>query len=169
MLYFFIGIVIVIIIFVLISYNRLVKLKNKVKRASSGIEVYLMQRFDLIPNLIECVKQYSKYEENLFTSITEKRSKYYQNKDLKEGEILNKECNNLILVAEEYPELKASEQYLNLQKNLSKIENQLQAARRIYNIEVTNYNDAVSTFPTNFIANMFKFKEAEFFEADLDK
>ena len=92
----------------------------------------------------------------------------YQYKTYTEN--FNESLMSIILkLNEEYPELNASKQYLNLQKNLSKIENQLQAARRIYNIEVTNYNDAVSTFPTNFIANMFKFKEAEFFEADLDK
>ena len=162
----FIIIVVLLILAILIMYNRIIKLRNKVKQAKSGIDVYLTQRFDLIPNLIECVKSYSKYEATTFEKITEMREKYNKEKNIKDGEELNREYNELLLKAEAYPELKASEQYLNLQKNLAKMENQLQAARRIYNIEVTNYNDAIGVFPTNLIAKMFNFKEADFFEKD---
>ena len=91
---------------------------------------------------------------------------YLQSKNLKEGEELNKKCNMIMAVAEEYPELKASEQFLNLQKNLSKMESQLQAARRVYNAEVNTYNNSIQTFPGNIMAGFFNFKEEEYFEAE---
>ena len=161
-----IGIVIGIIILIIFSmYNSLVKLRNKVKQAKSGIDVYLNQRFDLIPNLVECVKGYSKHEKEIFENIVNLRTQYMNNKNnnLKQAEELNNNMNQIIAVAENYPELKASEQYLNLQKNLSKIESQLQAARRIYNNEVTKYNTKIGTVPSNIIANIFGFKEESLF------
>lgn len=155
--------IVILILIIFTKYNSLVKLKNKVKQAKSGIDVYLNQRFDLIPNLVECVKGYSKHEEKILENITEMRTAYSKNKDLRKAEELNNNINKVIAVAENYPELKASEQYLNLQKNLSKIESQLQAARRIYNNEVTKYNTKISTVPTNIIAKLFGFKEADLF------
>ena len=162
----FITIIVVIIVLAILSkYNLLVKMRNKVKQAESGIDVYLNQRFDLIPNLVECVKGYSKHEKDLFENIVKLRAEYINNKkvDLKQAEKLNNNMNQIIAVAESYPELKASEQYLNLQKNLSKIESQLQAARRMYNNEVTKYNTKINTVPTNIIAKLFGFKEANLF------
>ena len=157
----------IILLFVLTVYNNLVRARNKVKQAESGIDVYLNQRFDLIPNLVECVKAYSKHEENIFTEIAELRASYMnQKKDIKSAEKLNNKVNQLIAVAEDYPELKASEQYLNLQKTLSKLESQLQAARRVYNLEVTNYNNQISVIPSNIIAMIFGFKEAKLFEIE---
>lgn len=164
-----IGLIIIaiILIAILILYNNLVKARNKVKQAESGIDVYLTQRFDLIPNLVECVKGYSKHEEKIFTEIANLRAAYMtQSKSLEKGVDLNNKMNQLIAVAENYPELKASEQYLNLQRNLTKIESQLQAARRIYNIEVTNYNDKISTIPSNLVASLLGFKEAKLFEIE---
>ena len=157
----------IIVIYIFITYNSIIKQRNKVAQAASGIDVYLTQRFDLIPNLVECVKGYANFEKQTLIAITEKRSMYLQNKNLKDGEELNNECNRIILLAENYPELKASEQFLNLQKKLSKMESQLQAARRIYNIEVNNYNDKIETFPNNIIADAFNFKKEEYFEAEL--
>ena len=107
------------------------------------------------------------FEKETLVAITEKRSMYLQNKNLKDGEELNNECNRIILLAENSPDLKANEQFLNLQKKLSKMESQLQAARRIYNIEVNNYNDKIETFPNNIIADAFNFKKEEYFEAEL--
>lgn len=161
-------IVIAIILMIILKlYNNLIKAKNRVKQAESGIDVYLNQRFDLIPNLVECVKGYSKHEQNIFTEITNLRAAYMkQQKDIKKAENLNNKMNQLIAVAENYPDLKASEQYLNLQKNLTKIESQLQAARRIYNSEVTNYNDKIATVPSNIIAQLFGFKEEKLFEIE---
>lgn len=164
----FLGIIIfVILIVILVQYNKLIKLRNKVKQAESGIDVYLTQRFDLIPNLVSIVKEYTNYEEKILTEIAELREKYNKEKSLQDGEKLNNECKQLIAVIENYPELKASEQYLNLQKSITKMENQLQAARRIYNMEVTDYNTAINVFPRNIIAKILGFKDANLFEADL--
>lgn len=160
-------IIAILLIVILQMYNNLVKIRNKVKQAESGIDIYLNQRFDLIPNLVECVKGYSKHEQAIFTEIATMRTNYMnQNKNIKGAENLNNKMNQLIAVAENYPELKASEQYLNLQKNLTKIENQLQAARRIYNSEVTNYNTKLESIPSNLIATLFGFKSAQLFEIE---
>jgi len=160
-------IIAILLIIILVLYNNLVKARNKVKQAEANIDVYLNQRFDLIPNLVECVKAYSKHEQSIFTEITTLRSTYMkQPSNIKEAENLNNKMNQLIAVAENYPELKASEQYLNLQRNLTKIESQLQAARRIYNMEVTNYNDKICTVPSNLVASLFGFKEAKLFEIE---
>ena len=159
-------IAIIILLYMFFTYNSFVSRQNKVKQAYSSIDVYLTQRFDLIPNLVECVKGYMTYEQETLEKISEHRTKYLQNKNLKDAENLNNECNTILALAENYPELKASEQFLNLQKNLSKIESQLQAARRIYNVEVNNYNNKVLMFPSNILAKFFGFKEEEFFQAE---
>ena len=160
-------IIAILLIIILALYNNLVKARNKVKQAESGIDVYLNQRFDLIPNLVECVKAYSKHEQTIFTEIANLRSSYMkQPKDIKSAENLNNKMNQLIAVAENYPDLKASEQYLNLQRTLTKLESQLQAARRIYNAEVTNYNNKIEVVPSNLIASLFGFKQAQLFEIE---
>lgn len=162
-----IGLILIfLIIVIIIMYNTLVSLKRKYEQSASGIEVYCQQRFDLIPNLIETVKEYAKYEKQTLESITSLRTKYNDTKDLAIGEELNNKMNTLIALVENYPELKASEQFLNLQKSLVKTENQLQAARRIYNIDVTNYNTKISVIPYNIIAKIFKFKPAKLFEIE---
>ena len=161
-----IGIIILIIVIVLIQYNILVKNKKRVEQELATIDVYLTQRFDLIPNLVECVKAYTKHESELFEKIAQMRTQYMNTKDLEEGKKLNAEYNKLIAYIENYPDLKASEQYLLLQKKLSKIESQLQAARRLYNIAVTTYNTKISIVPINIIAKIFKFKEAKLFEIE---
>ena len=164
----YLGIILaIIIIYILAKYNKLVKLKNKVKQSESGIDVYLNQRFDLIPNLVECVKGYANHEKSVIENVTKMRSEYMNtNKSLKKAEELNNSMNSILAIAEGYPELKASEQFLNLQKNLSKIESQLQAARRIYNNDVTKYNTKIETVPTNLIASMFGMKKAELFQIE---
>ena len=164
----YLGIILaIIIIYILAKYNKLVKLKNKVKQSESGIDVYLNQRFDLIPNLVECVKGYANHEKSVIENVTKMRSEYMNtNKSLKKAEELNNSMNGILAIAEGYPELKASEQFLNLQKNLSKIESQLQAARRIYNNDVTKYNTKIETIPTNLIASMFGMEKAELFQIE---
>ena len=152
--------------YILLKYNKLVKLRNKVKQSKSGIDIYLNQRFDLIPNLVECVKGYTNHEKDTLEKITEMRAQYTNNKNIKNAEKLNNSINNILAVAENYPELKASEQYLNLQKNLQKMESQLQAARRIYNFDVTAYNTKIETVPTNIIAGIFGFKKEELFQIE---
>lgn len=161
-----VGIIVLLILIVFGQYNTLVKLKMKVKQAKSGIDVYCQQRFDLIPNLIETVKGYMKYEKEVFDNITKLRTEYNNTKDIKVSQELNRQMNSLIAVAENYPDLKASEQFLNLQRNLEKIESQLQAARRIYNNDVTNYNTKISIVPYNVIASMFNFESESLFELE---
>lgn len=161
------GIVLgIILLIIIIQYNVLVKIKQRVKQSKSGIDVYLQQRFDLIPNLVETVKGYVNYEKEALEKIAELRTQYNKTKDLKVSEELNNKVNQIIAVAENYPELKASEQFLNLQKSLSKMESQLQAARRIYNNDVTTYNTKISVVPYNIIASIFRFKEEELFKIE---
>lgn len=154
------------IISIIAKYNKIIKLQNRVKSSESGIDIYLNQRFDLIPNLVECVKGYAKHEKELLEKIVKQRTAYSQSKNLKNASELNNNMNRIIAVAENYPELKASEQFLNLQNNLVKMESQLQAARRIYNMDVQRYNSAIQTVPNNIIAKMFGFKEKEFFQIE---
>ena len=162
-------IVIAILLVLLIMYNGLVKKRNAVKQSHSSIDVYLTQRFDLIPNLVECVKGYAKHEEKLLESITKLRTEYNVSKDLDKASLLNTQMNKLIAIVENYPDLKASENFLNLQKNLTKMEDQLQAARRLYNMDVTAYNTAIQVFPTNLIASAFNFTEEKLFELEPGK
>ena len=162
-------IVIAILLVLLIMYNGLVKKRNAVKQSRSSIDVYLTKRFDLIPNLVECVKGYAKHEENLLESITKLRTEYNVSKDLDKASLLNTQMNKLIAIVENYPDLKASENFLNLQKNLTKMEDQLQAARRLYNMDVTAYNTAIQVFPTNLIASAFNFTEEKLFELEPGK
>ena len=160
-------VIIIIIVYIFVKYNRLVKEKLKVEQSKSGIDIYLKQRFDLIPNLLECVKGYMKYEKEILAEITELRTKYNEdNKNLEIGTELNNKVNHLLAVVENYPELKSNEQFIILQKNLVKTENQLQAARRLYNIDVTNYNTSIGIFPSNIIAGIFKFQKEDLFELE---
>lgn len=165
MVVFFI-ILVIIIIFIIFMFNSVITLKQHVDRAKSLIDVYLQQRFDLIPNLVNVTKEYINYESNILEKITELRSLYTKNKDENAKNELNSQYKTIMLVSENYPQLKSSEQFLNLQKSLIKIESQLQAARRIYNNDVTKYNTKISTFPNNFIAKLFNFKPEELFQLE---
>lgn len=158
--------ILLILILIFVQYNTLTKLKLKVKQSKSGIDVYLQQRFDLIPNLVNTVKYYINYEKETFEKITQLRAQYNETKDIKISEELNNQINKILAVAENYPNLKASEQFLKLQKNLSKIESQLQAARRLYNNDVTKYNTKISIIPYNIIAMLFGFNEEYLFQID---
>jgi len=162
-------VILLIVGFIFSQYNKLIKLKKKVEQAASNIDVYCQQRFDLIPNLVETVKGYMTHEKEVLEEVTRLRSEYDNSKDMKLGLELSSKIDKIIAVAEGYPELKASENFLNLQNNLEKMESQLQAARRIYNVEVTNYNTKISTVPDNIIANMFKFEEEPLFEVADEK
>ena len=158
--------IVLFLILILNIYNKLVNLRNKVNQSKSGIDVYLNQRFDLIPNLVECVKAYSKHETDIFENVTKLRTIYNETNNLDNASKLNNSLNKLLAIAEDYPELKASEQFLNLQKNLTKIESQLQAARRIYNNDVTTYNTQIEKVPTNIFAGLFRFKKADLFQIE---
>lgn len=167
-IFIYVGIVAVLFLLgaIITTFNTFKRLRNKVKQSKSTIDVYLTKRFDLIPNLVECVKGYAKYEESTFAKVVELRNSYDKNKDIKEAEKTYVEFDNLIARVESYPELKASEQFLNLQKSLQKIEDELQAARRLYNGDVTVYNTAIESFPSSIIAKIFSFKKESVFEID---
>lgn len=156
----------IIICYIVAKYNKFVSLRQKVNQARGGIDVYLKQRFDLIPNLVETVKGYKNYEAEVIEKITKLRYDFdnRDEKNIKQSEDLNERYTKVLALVENYPELKANESFLNLQKALSKIESQLQAARRIYNSEVTVYNTEISKFPSNIIANVFGFEEEKLFE-----
>lgn len=166
-MYIIIGIIIVLIIFLTFLYNKLTMLKKNVHNSKSGIDVYLQQRFDLIPNLINVTKGYVQYEKEMLERIVELRNLYTQNKkDIKTINELNSQYNHILAMVENYPELKASEQFLKLQKALVKVESQLQAARRIYNNDVTRYNTKISVFPNNLFAKHWGFEAEELFTFD---
>ncbi len=156
-----------VIVWAICVYNSLVKSRQRVRQASSGIDVYLKQRFDLIPNIVETVKGYAKHEATVLEQITRLRTEYDNREqgNMRQNQELNERFTNLLALVESYPELKANESFLNLQKLLTKIESQLQAARRIYNVEVTEYNTKRLKFPNNLIANMLGFTEETLFEA----
>lgn len=169
--------VILLIIIVLIGgwfvyiYNRFVKQHNIVKEAWSGIDVQLKRRYDLIPNLVDAVKGYSQYERKLLEDITSLRAESMQlnspGEKAKPESALSGQLKNLLAVAENYPDLKANESFLNLQKQLTETEDQIQYARRYYNGAVRDYNTRIQSFPSNLAASLFNFKEEEFFEITL--
>lgn len=166
--YIILGVILVIILYILNKYNTLIKGKNRVKNAKSNIEIYLKKRFDLIPNVVETVKGYSKHEKGTLKELTELRSKFNkeENIDLNKANSMNNTLTKCLAVVEAYPELKANEEYLSLQKQLAEIEEDLEYARTRYNNAVTRYNTMIETVPTNIIASLFAFKKAEWFKTE---
>ena len=160
-------VLIIFIIIVTILYNQLIREKNQVVNAFSTVNVILKKRYELIPNLVDTVKAYAKYEQNVFESITTLRTKAISSKDSNEIITLDKDISDnidkILLLAEDYPNLKASDNFLKLQKTLENIEDELSAARRTYNAAVTEYNISLESFPTNIIAKIFKMKKNELF------
>jgi LemA protein len=152
----------------IVIFNLLVRDKNRVLAAWSDIDVQLKRRHDLIPKLVDAVKQYASYESSTITAVTELRKQSEAiNTAGRKGEIekeLTARLHNLIAIAEDYPELKASQSFLDLQRNLTEIEEFIQFARRYYNGAVRNLNVRIQSFPDMFIARMFGFQMAEFFE-----
>jgi len=149
------------------TYNRFVQRKNVVQEAWSGIDVQLKRRSNLVPNLVEVVKGYAKHEAETLSKVTAQRTgnSVAERKD-HEAEV-SKAIQSLLAVAEAYPDLKANENFLDLQNNLDEIETNIQSARRFYNGAVRDLNILVESFPSNFIANTFGFKAAQFFEIEL--
>ena len=161
----------VILISLIISiYNRLVRNRNLVEEGWSGIDVQLKRRADLIPNLIETVKGYMGHERGVLEKVTEMRARSLQATDVGEkgraAGLLSGALGNLFAVAENYPALKANQNFLELQNSLAGIEEQVQLARRYYNGAVRNLNILIESFPSNLVAGFFKFKQAEFFEIE---
>ncbi|MGA1863916.1 MAG: LemA family protein [bacterium] len=167
------GFALLIILWLIVIYNGLIRQKNLMQEAWSGIDVQLKRRANLIPNLIETVKGYMAHEKEVLVNITELRSRSMKSDDVGEkgrleGE-MSRSLGNLFAVAENYPDLKANQNFLDLQKQLSEIEDQIQMARRYYNGTVRNFNILIESFPSNVVANMFGFKQAVFFEIEDEK
>lgn len=171
--YILMGIVILLVLICLIIYNSLVKSRNLVKEAFSTMDVYLKKRWDLVPNLVEVVKGYTSYENNTLTKITELRANAYNDltmdKKININEQLTNAISSIIAVSENYPELKASENFLNLSKSLTKIEDDIANSRKYYNGTVRIYNNKIQMFPSNIVASLFSFKEASMFEAGIEE
>lgn len=166
-----VGTVLLLIIAVVLTmlYNQVIRARLKMDESGSTIDILLNKRFDLITNLVEVVKGYTKYEEDVLAKIIELRNTCHvkPNKN-KYNEGLNEAEAKLLAVVESYPELKADSLYLELMKQMSDVEEQLQAARRFYNSNVTNYNNRVTTFPTMLMAKVMKAKTRKYFAAEDD-
>lgn len=164
------GVVVLLGIFVWVTYNSLVTLRVRVEEAWSDIDVQLKRRLDLIPNLIETVKGYAKHESGVFQAVTEARANVINAHGVKETAAAENQfegaLKSLFAVAESYPDLKANENFVELQRELVDTEDKIQGARRFYNSGVTSLNTKVQTFPANVVAGMFGFKNREFFEVD---
>lgn len=159
------------IVYLIATYNRLVNLRTLIENAWSNIDTELKRRYDLIPNLVATVKGYAAHERDVLEKVTQARTQAMQTHDDRQRQArdenqLARALRGVLAVAESYPDLKASEQFLALQNELSNTENRIQAARRFYNGNVKDSNSLVQQFPSNILANLFGFHEASFFEIE---
>lgn len=164
------GIIAIAILWGIAIYNGLIRLKNRVQESWSDIDVQLKRRYDLIPNLIETVKGYASHERELFEKITQARASAMQSQGVAEKakaeNMLSQTLKSLFAVAENYPNLRATENFAKLQDELSDTENKIQAARRFYNGNVRDFNTKIEVFPNNLFAQQMRFKKFEFFEIE---
>lgn len=165
-----VGVIILLAIVIGVMYNSLITLRIRVDEAWSDITVQLKRRLDLIPNLVETVKGYAKHESGVFTAVTEARAKALNAKGVKETAAADNQfegaLKSIFAVAESYPDLKANQNFIELQQELVDTEDKIQASRRFYNGGVRDLNTKIQTIPTNIIAGMFGIKSREFFELD---
>lgn len=173
MLYIIIIILVILLICASITYNSLVNLYNRVKEAFSTMDVYLKKRWDLIPNIVETVKGYSKQEKETLTEVVKIRSNSYDDMNINDkvnvNTKLSDDINKLMALAEAYPELKANENYLDLSNKLTEIEEDIANSRKYYNGSVRIYNNKVEMFPSNIIAKIFGFKSEKMFGISEDE
>lgn len=165
-----VALIVLIVIWLVATYNSLIRSRNRVDEAWSDIEVQLKRRYDLIPNLVGAVKGYAKHEKTLFENVTAARTQAMSatgvHDKLEKENMLTSALKSLFAVAENYPDLKANQNFLSLQGDLTDTENKIQAARRFYNGNVRDYNTKLQVFPNNLIAGMLSFKIREFFDID---
>ncbi|MEW6388150.1 MAG: LemA family protein [Thermodesulfobacteriota bacterium] len=170
LVYSILALVVVLLLAVVVIYNRLVRNRNLVQEAWSGIDVQLKRRSDLIPNLVEAVKGYMGHERQVLEKVTECRAQSLKTQAVGERGraegMLTAALGNLFAVAENYPDLKANQNFLDLQRNLADIEEQLQMARRYYNGAARNLNILIQSFPSNLVARNFNFTPVEYFELE---
>ena len=167
--YIILGLVVILALWLLFTYNGLVALRNRVKEAWSQIDVQLKRRSSLIPNLVEAVKAYAKHEKTVFENVTKARSALLGAKNPKEAaaadNMLTGALKSLFAVAEAYPNLRASENFKQLQEELSDTETKVAASRQFYNTNVLDLNNTLEQFPSNMVGQWFGFKKEEFFKA----
>lgn len=162
------GIVVVLVLWFIAIYNKLVGLKNRTDEALSDIDVQTKRRYDLIPNLVETVKGYAKHEKSVFENVTKARAEAMSSKGMAEQakaeNQITEALKSVFALAENYPELKANENFAKLQDELSGTEDKIQASRRFYNANVRDFNIAIEVFPASLVANMMSYKRRELFE-----
>ena len=167
--YIIIIVVILIIVYFIATYNSFVKLNNEVEEAFSTMDVYLKKRWDLIPNIVETLKGYTKHEKSTLKEIVELRNSVYENMSVNEkvdiNNKLSQKINKLMAIAEAYPELKANENFKDLTQQLTKVEDEIANSRKYYNGTVRIYNNKVKMIPSNIVANILGYKEQKMFEA----
>jgi len=172
-IYILIGVVVVVFLWLIGMYNRFVSLVNRTKEAWSDIEVQLKRRYDLIPNLVNTVKGYATHESSAFENVTKARAAAMgatSPEDKGKAELgLAGALKSVFAIAEAYPELKANQNFLALQSELSDTENKIQSARRFYNGNVRDLNTSIEQFPGNVVASIFNFSKMEFFELEADE
>lgn len=168
-LYIIIAIVVILLIYILVTYNGLVKLVNRVDEAFSTMDVYLKKRWDLIPNIVETVKGYANHEKETLKEVVELRNSSYDNMTTNDKVEVNSKISQrvskLMAIAESYPELKANENFKDLSTQLTKVEDEIANARKYYNGTVRIYNNKVEIFPNNILAMIFGYKSKSMFEA----
>lgn len=173
MLWILLGIIVLLVIFVISIYNSLVTLKQRVKNAWSQIDVQLQRRFDLIPNLVECVKGYMGHEEDVLTKVTELRTSWANAGTISEKVELDNQLSGalktIMAVSENYPDLKANQNFSELQEELRNTENKISYSRQFYNDTTTRYNTKLELFPSNIIAGMFHFTPETLFKTESDE
>lgn len=175
--YIILGIVVLFIVliigWIIKTYNKLVQLRNKVKDQWSQVDVQLKKRFDLIPNIVETVKGYTKHEKETLNAVIEARNSALSaktpNAEMDANNQLSGALNKLFALSEAYPELKADSNFKDLQENLKDVEDKIAYARQFYNDTVLKYKNAIETFPTILISGMLGFKQEQFFEATSDE
>ena len=172
-LYIIIAIVVILLLWVFTTYNSFVKLRNKVEEAFATMDVYLKKRWDLIPNIVETVKGYAKHEKDTLEDVIKLRNSAYDNMSeedkIKNNNKLTKEINKIMAIAESYPELKASDNFKELSKELSKVEEDIANSRKYYNVTVRDYNNKIEMFPSNVVAKIFGYKVKTMFEASTEE
>ena len=166
-------IIAVIVIFIISTYNSLVVSRQKVRNAWSQIDVQLQRRFDLIPNFVETIKGYMNHEKDVLTKVTELRSSWANATTIDEKADLNNQLSNtlktIMAVSENYPDLKANQNFLEMQEELRNTENKISFSRQFYNDTVTMYNTKLEVFPSNIIAGLFKFTAESLFAAESEE
>ncbi len=165
-----IGLIVILLVFyIIIVRNSLVQLNNKVKEAFATMDVYLKKRWDLIPNLVETVKGYSKHEKETLENIVQHRNNNYDKMSNEEklttNEKLSTDISKLMLLVENYPDLKASQNFMELSKELNKVEEDIANSRKYYNAVVRTFNNKIEMFPSNLVAAMFKYNIQKMFES----